>query len=178
MFFIIISDIFLNIFIICYHFIQSGHNSGLVNLLLPPRITFFVLAFPFPFPLIRFLERNFLFVAISVYLLINPEVLTGLPFIKYKLIESSIVQNESNKIPFIALDYSKEINMLEGYLENYKPYLAYNFNISQLAVALNLPVRDLSYIINNNFDYVSYKKCIKIKNMNLNILYDMILELI
>jgi AraC-like DNA-binding protein len=91
------------------------------------------------------------FFVISVYLLIHPEVLAGLPFIKYEEVASTIVDNEINKIPFIREDYSKEIEAIENFFENKQPYLISNLSITQVAVILDIPVRELSYIINNYY---------------------------
>ena len=92
------------------------------------------------------------FFVISIYLLIHPEVLTGLPFIQYKEIESAIVVNQADKIPFIRADYNTEINKIDIYFKEKQPYLINNLSISQVAVILNIPVRDLSYIINNHYE--------------------------
>lgn len=88
---------------------------------------------------------------ICTYLLINPLVLTGLPFIKYKESASIIINNEIVKVPFIYEDYSQEIKSLEGYFSQSKAYLLPNLSISQVAVEANIPNRDLSYIINNYY---------------------------
>lgn len=88
---------------------------------------------------------------ICTYLLINPLVLTGLPFIKYKESASIILNNEVVKVPFIYEDYSHEIDSLEAYFSQSKAYLLPNLSISQVAVDTNIPNRDLSYIINNYY---------------------------
>lgn len=89
--------------------------------------------------------------AVFTYLLINPQVLTGLPFIRYKETPSSLVENETVKVPFILENYSKEIKVLEKYFQNQKTYLQPNLAISQVAVETKIPNRDLSYIINNYY---------------------------
>lgn len=89
--------------------------------------------------------------AVFTYLLINPQVLTGLPFIRYKETPSSIVDNETVKVPFILENYSKEIKKLEKYFHTQKTYLQPNLSISQVAVETQIPNRDLSYIINNYY---------------------------
>ena len=88
---------------------------------------------------------------VFTYLLINPQVLTGLPFIRYKETPSNIVENETVKIPFILENYSKEIKLLEKYFHTQKTYLQPNLAISQVAVETKIPNRDLSYIINNYY---------------------------
>lgn len=91
------------------------------------------------------------FLIISAYLLINPYVLSGLPFIKYNEIESSLLENDIRVIPFIETDYSKEINLIDDYFNQKQSFLIQGLNISRVAVELNIPVRDLSYIINNYY---------------------------
>lgn len=89
------------------------------------------------------------FFIISTYLLVNPNVLSGLPFIKYKKIDSNILDDKIHLMPFIEIDYSKEIKLINDYLVQDQPYLKNNLNISIVAVDLKIPVRELSYIINN-----------------------------
>jgi AraC-like DNA-binding protein len=88
---------------------------------------------------------------VFTYLLINPQVLTGLPFIRYKETASSLVDNKTVKVPFILENYSKEIKKLEKYFHTQKTYLQPNLTISQVAVETKIPNRDLSYIINNYY---------------------------
>jgi AraC-like DNA-binding protein len=88
---------------------------------------------------------------VFTYLLINPQVLTGLPFIRYKETPSSLVENETVKFPFILENYSNEIKILEKYFQTQKTYLQPNLAISQVAVETQIPNRDLSYIINNYY---------------------------
>lgn len=93
----------------------------------------------------------FSFVMISTYLLINPEVLTGLPFIKYKEIDSSIINKEASKMPFIFEDYSNEIQLIDNYFGSNIITQDPNLNINKIADALQIPARELSYIINNHY---------------------------
>ena len=89
------------------------------------------------------------FFIVSSYLLINPYVLSGLPFIKYQKIESSIDELAISLVPFIETDYTKEIKLIDDYFIAHKKYLVQELNMSMVAVSLNIPVRDISYIINN-----------------------------
>jgi AraC-like DNA-binding protein len=91
------------------------------------------------------------FFVISSYLLINPYVLSGLPFIKYKEIESDLLENEKSKVLFIETDYSNEIKLIDEYFIQKQSFLKQDLNISIVAVELNMPVRELSYIINNYY---------------------------
>ena len=88
---------------------------------------------------------------VFTYLLINPQVLTGLPFIRYIETPSSLVEDETVKVPFILENYSNEIKILEKYFQSQKTYLQPNLAISQVAVETQIPNRDLSYIINNYY---------------------------
>jgi len=89
------------------------------------------------------------FFIISSHLLINPYVLSGLPFIKYKEIESNQLENEKSEVLFIETDYSNEIKLIDDYFIQKQSFLKQDLNISIVAVELNIPVRELSYIINN-----------------------------
>ena len=91
------------------------------------------------------------FFAISSYLLVNPQVLFGLPFVKYTKVPSTISDDEVHKIHFITEDYSKEIEHIRIYMLEHKPYLKSSININQLSVELGIPARELSFILNNHF---------------------------
>jgi len=71
---------------------------------------------------------------VFTYLLINPQILTGLPFIRYIETPSSLVEDETVKVPFILENYSNEIKILEKYFQTQKTYLQPNLAISQVAV--------------------------------------------
>ncbi len=93
------------------------------------------------------------FLLISAYLLINPAILSGLPFIKYKEIESVLNENEVDRVAFIKGDYSKEISLIDDYFINEKKYLDPELNLSKVAVEVKIPARDLSYIIYNYYGF-------------------------
>lgn len=92
------------------------------------------------------------FLVISSYLVTHPTILDGLPFIKYKEVDKNILNEEVTRLPFIEGNYTVEIAQLESYLVKERPYLKSNITIGHLAVALNIPIRELSYIINNYYD--------------------------
>jgi AraC-like DNA-binding protein len=101
---------------------------------------------------------------VFTYLLINPQVLTGLPFIRYKETKSTIIENEMVKVPFIYENYAQEIKSLEKYFTFKKTFLQPNISISQVSVETEIPIRDLSYIINNYYekrfnDYINEMRC-------------------
>ena len=100
------------------------------------------------------------FFIVSSYLLVHPIIMDGLPFIKYKEIETNILTEEHSKVPFFESDYSVQIEKIKQYFDIEKPYLNKQLTLSQVAVALDLPIREVSYIINNYYnnrftDYVN-----------------------
>jgi AraC-like DNA-binding protein len=51
----------------------------------------------------------------------------------------------------VNYDYSKEMEAIQQYFEQQKPFLKKDLNINQVSVALGIPSRELSFIINNHF---------------------------
>ena len=94
---------------------------------------------------------SFSFVVICAYLLINPQVLNGLPFIRYKEKKSQLISDELVKVPFIHKNYAKEIAQLEAYFASSKAFLQPNLSISEVAVATEIPNRELSFLINSYY---------------------------
>ena len=123
--------IFLSLFVILY--ISVFNNWGAINFIPGALLSssFFVM---------------------STYLLTHPGILAGLPFVKYRETNSILSNDEVNKIAFIEEDYSKEIENINNYFNINKPYLNSNLTLSQVSVALNIPIRELSYILNNYFN--------------------------
>jgi AraC-like DNA-binding protein len=89
------------------------------------------------------------FVVICAYLLVNPQVLNGLPFVKYKEKKSRLLSDTVVQVPFIHKNYAKEIAQLDTYFANSKAYLQPNLSISEVAVATQIPNRELSFLINS-----------------------------
>jgi AraC-like DNA-binding protein len=85
------------------------------------------------------------------YLLVNPQVLNGLPFIRYKEKKSQLISDELVKVPFIHKNYAKEIAQLEAYFASSKAYLQPNLSISEVSVATEIPNRELSFLINSYY---------------------------
>jgi AraC-like DNA-binding protein len=50
-------------------------------------------------------------------------------------------------------NFDLEIQKINDYFENEMPYLNKNLSISQVAVALDMPIRELSYILNNHYNF-------------------------
>ncbi len=101
---------------------------------------------------------------VFTYLLINPQVLTGLPFVRYRETQSNLIENDVIKVPFIYENYSEEIKSLEKYFTVKKTFLQPNISISQVSVETEIPIRDLSYIINNYYekrfnDFINEMRC-------------------
>jgi len=99
------------------------------------------------------------FFTLSSYLLINPGILDGLPFIKYWDKASRNVEQVEVR-PFILENFEPEIIKLETYMKDSLVYLNPRISLAQIAVALSIPIKDLSFIINNHFklrynDYIN-----------------------
>jgi AraC-like DNA-binding protein len=100
------------------------------------------------------------FLVISSYLLLNPKVLMGFPFVKYTEVNLDLLINKKVKLPFIIDDYSKEIEQIKKYFNENHPFLNKRINISDVAVGTGIPAKELSFIINQNFkqrfnDYIN-----------------------
>jgi AraC-like DNA-binding protein len=92
------------------------------------------------------------FLVISSYLLLNPKVLMGFPFVKYSEVELGLLINKKVKLPFIIDDYSKEIEQVKKYFKENLPFLNKGVNISDVAVGTGIPAKELSFIINQHFN--------------------------
>jgi AraC-like DNA-binding protein len=91
------------------------------------------------------------FFVMAAYLLTHPEILSGLPFVKYKEVPSDVINDKSYMLPYINEDYKLEMERIVDYFKTDKPYLNKELNINQVSVALAIPSRELSFIINNHF---------------------------
>ena len=93
------------------------------------------------------------FFVMAAYLLTHPEILSGLPFVKYKEVPSDVINDKSYMFPYINIneDYKLEMERIVDYFKIEKPYLNKDLNINQVSVALAIPSRELSFIINNHF---------------------------
>jgi AraC-like DNA-binding protein len=92
------------------------------------------------------------FLVISSYLLLNPKVLLGFPFIKYTEVDWGLLINKKVKLPFVIVDYSKEIEQLKKYFNENHSYLIKGININDVAVGTGIPAKELSFIINHHFN--------------------------
>ena len=87
----------------------------------------------------------------SIYLLLNPEVLYGIPFItSIKNGTNSEISKEDKEL--IINMYAKEIHKIEEAFKTDLIFLQSNLNINKLAVILEIPAKNLSFIINNHYN--------------------------
>ena len=91
------------------------------------------------------------FFVMAAYILTHPEILSGLPFVKYKEVPSGVVNDKNYLLPYINEDYKDEMEKILHFFETEKPFLNKELNINQVSVALDIPSRELSFIINNHF---------------------------
>lgn len=92
---------------------------------------------------------GFSFFLIGAYLLIYPQVLIGLPFVRpVSEGESGVVSTEKGEDTFNYENYTQEIAVLDSYFLETNAFLQPNLTISEVAVATGLPLRELSYLIN------------------------------
>ena len=94
------------------------------------------------------------YLVLSSFLLLNPEVLFGLPYANRsseKLSQENLNKKKSSSLAIIK-DYETEIDQLKQYFIKEKPFLIKTININEIAIALNIPARDFSFIINQLFN--------------------------
>jgi AraC-like DNA-binding protein len=90
------------------------------------------------------------FFILCSYLLVNPSVLYGLPFLegttllpgKIKPKVSEPLENDSK--------YETQLSQLVEYFEKEKPYLIKGLTISEISVELDISPRNISFILNNH----------------------------
>lgn len=80
---------------------------------------------------------------LSFYILVNQNVLIGLPFIELN-------KTELKKAIDISI-YEKTAKEITFYFESQKPYLRQNLSINEVSLVLNIPLKLLSFIINQYF---------------------------
>jgi AraC-like DNA-binding protein len=111
---------------------------------------------------------SFSFLGLSTYLLVHPQVLFGLPYVK---IESTSVHDlhiiKKETIP-VPKEYDEEIYQLKKYFEENHPYLNNDLNINEVAVSLDIPAREVSFIINQHFNqrFTDFVNMYRIKYVN------------
>ena len=87
---------------------------------------------------------------ITSYLLFRPSVLYGFPFLENKqsdeISPKKMGQNDVN-----LKSYENEIAKIVDFFANNQPYLKNSLSINEVALSINIPARDVSFIINNHF---------------------------
>ena len=89
---------------------------------------------------------------LSSYFLIDPNVLFGLPFVNPKSKVKSHSNSEAKIIKTtIKQDFDTDAKLILEYFDQKKPFLRPDLNISSLSVELDIPTRELSFILNHYF---------------------------
>ena len=91
------------------------------------------------------------FFVTCAYLLIYPQVLIGLPFMRQGDSSKDDASQRASKSTFSVENYAQEITLLEAYFESTKAYLQPSLSVSEVAVAIGIPAKELSYLINANY---------------------------
>jgi len=111
---------------------------------------------------------SFSFLGLSSYLLVHPQVLFGLPYVKSEsksVHDLHIIKNDTIPAP---KEYDEEIFQLKKYFEEKQPYLNKDLNINEVAVALDIPAREVSFVINQHFNqrFTDFVNMYRIKYVN------------
>jgi AraC-like DNA-binding protein len=111
---------------------------------------------------------SFSFLGLSSYLLVHPQVLFGLPYVKSEstsVHDLHIIKNDTIPVP---KEYDEEIFQLKKYFEEQHPYLNNDLNINEVAVALDIPAREVSFVINQHFNqrFTDFVNMYRIKYVN------------
>ena len=111
---------------------------------------------------------SFSFLGLSTYLLVHPQVLFGLPYVKVEsksVHDLHIIKKETIPVP---KEYDEEIYQLKKYFEENDPYLNNDLNINEVAVSLDIPAREVSFIINQHFNqrFTDFVNMYRIKYVN------------
>lgn len=111
---------------------------------------------------------SFSFLGLSTYLLINPQVLFGLPYAKVDPISVHDLHIAKKDPVAIPKDYDQEIYKLKKYFEETQPYLNKDLNINEVAVGIDIPAREVSFIINQHFNqrFTDFVNMYRIKHVN------------
>jgi AraC-like DNA-binding protein len=91
------------------------------------------------------------FFILSVFILVNPKILIGLPFVKHDLYRSGL-SKENESRPFFLDNYEKEILDIETYMKSTKAYLNPKISLALVSVETNISTKELSYIINSYYN--------------------------
>ena len=72
------------------------------------------------------------FFVMAAYLLTHPEILSGLPFVKYKEVPSDVINDKSYMLPYINEDYKLEMERIVDYFKTEKPYLNKDYILKEI----------------------------------------------
>jgi AraC-like DNA-binding protein len=111
---------------------------------------------------------SFSFLGLSTYLLIHPQVLFGLPYAKVEPISVHDLHIAKTDPVAVPKDYDQEIYKLKKYFDEALPYLNNALNINEVAVGLDMPAREVSFIINQHFNqrFTDFVNMYRIKYVN------------
>ena len=87
----------------------------------------------------------------SVYLLLNPKLLYGMPFSGNIESPKTIKKEGASLAADFGDMYASDIQIIEDCINKEKIFLTPNLNINLLSVRMGIPARDLSFIINNHY---------------------------
>lgn len=93
---------------------------------------------------------------LSSYLLLNPAVLYGLPFIDTKKLNTAISDDtaetltQHNPNDSALIEFEGELQKLLVYFDSEKPFLQKGLSIAEVSVAINLSQRNISFILNSH----------------------------
>jgi AraC-like DNA-binding protein len=108
------------------------------------------------------------FFTISVYLLIRPQLLFGLPYLQETLQNKDPHGDKLIKEQDLSSIYSHKIELINTYIKNEQPYLIQGLTIYDLANAVKLSPRETSFIINHCMkvrfnDFINYHRIIYVQ---------------
>jgi AraC-like DNA-binding protein len=91
------------------------------------------------------------YLILSSFLLLNPAVLFGLPYIiSNNRKENTYPQKNNNRL--LTKNYEKTTEELLSHFKVNQPFLSKTISINEVAHSLNISVSDLSFIINHKFN--------------------------
>lgn len=87
----------------------------------------------------------------SVYLLLSPRLLYGIPFFDFKEIDQVVGKGTGHTLADLGTTYANDIYIIETLFIKERLFLTPNLSISLVSVTIGIPARDLSFIINNHY---------------------------
>jgi AraC-like DNA-binding protein len=90
------------------------------------------------------------------YLLLNPAVLYGLPFVEARELSSTTSSNveetfgQRNPNDSALIEFEGELQKLLVYFDSEKPFLQKGLSIAEVSIAINLSQRNISFILNSH----------------------------